>query len=173
MISYGVFNRIRETRLVSRHFRHHFNGTTPHNHLRGGHTMSFSGGCSCRAISYTITAEPVRGFQCQCRDCQRDTGGGHSSVFVFPRSAVELTGEVREISRTSDGGATKRKGFCANCGVPIYNKPDEKPEFIGIYVGSLDDATAFRPAVILYSSRGYAWDFLDPDVPKLAEWHPK
>jgi len=135
--------------------------------------MSFSGGCSCRAIRYTIAVEPVRGFQCQCRDCQRDTGGGHSSVFVFPRSAVELTGEVREISRTSDSGATKRKGFCANCGVPIYNKPDEKPEFIGIYVGSLDDATAFKPAVVLYSSRGYAWDFLAPEVPKLPEWHPK
>src|SRR6266581_1326488 len=104
--------------------------------------MSFSGGCSCGAVRFTIAAEPVRGFQCQCRDCQRDTGGGHSSVFVFPRSAVDITGEVCEISRSSDSGAMKRKGFCGNCGVPIYNKPDEKPEFIGIYVGSLDDATA-------------------------------
>ena len=57
--------------------------------------------------------------------------------------------------------------------MPIYNKPDEKPEFIGIHVGSLDDATAFRPAVVLYGSRGYAWIFCDPDVPKLPEWHPK
>ena len=80
---------------------------------------------------------------------------------------------MREISRTSDSGATKRKGFCANCGVPIYNKPDEKPEFIGIYVGSLDDATAFKPAVVLYCASGYAWDFLDPDVPKLPGWHPE
>src|SRR6266480_1555288 len=106
--------------------------------------MSFSGGCSCGAVRFTIAAEPVRGFQCQCRDCQKDTGGGHSSVFVFRRDAVDISGEVREISRTSDGGATKRKGFCGNCGVPIYNKPDEKPEFIGIYVGCLDDATAFK-----------------------------
>jgi len=135
--------------------------------------MSFSGGCSCRAIRYTIAAAPVRGFQCQCRDCQMDTGGGHSSVFVFARSAVDISGDVREISRRSDSGATKRKGFSANCGVPIYNKPDEKPEFIGIYVGSLDDATSFKPAVVLYCARGYAWDFLDPNVPKLPGWHPK
>jgi plasmid stabilization system protein ParE len=60
-----------------------------------------------------------------------------------------------------------------NCGVPIYNKPVDKPEFIGIYVGSLDDATAFKPAVVLYCARGYTWDFLDPDVPKLPGWHPK
>jgi hypothetical protein len=102
-----------------------------------------------------------------------DSGGGHSSVFVFSTHAFDITGEVREIARTSDRGATKRKGFCPNCGVSIYNKPDKSPEFIGIYVGSLDDAAAFKPAVVLYCSRGYAWDFLDPDVPKLPEWHPR
>jgi hypothetical protein len=41
---------------------------------------------------------------------------------------------------------------------------------IGIYVGSLDDATAFKPAAVFYNARGYGWDFLDPDVPKLPEW---
>jgi hypothetical protein len=133
--------------------------------------MRFSGGCSCRGICYQISAKPVRAFQCQCRDCQLDSGGGHSSVFVFPRSALDITGEVREIARTSDRGATKRKGFCPNCGVAIYNKPDNVPELIGIYVGSLDDATTFKPDIVLYNARGYAWDFLDPDVPKLAEWH--
>lgn len=134
--------------------------------------MNFSGGCSCRAVRYQISAKPVRAFQCQCRDCQLDSGGGHSSVFVFPRSALNLTGAVREIARTSDRGATKRKGFCPDCGVSIYNKPDNVPELIGIYVGTLDDATTFKPDVVLYNARGYAWDFLDPNVPKVAEWRP-
>ena len=134
--------------------------------------MGFSGGCSCGAVRYSIGAEPVRAFQCQCRDCQMDSGGGHSSVFVFPRAALELSGEVREIARTSDRGATKRKGFCPACGVSIYNKPDKFPDLIGIYVGSLDDATAFKPAAIFYAARGYAWDFLDPTVPRLPEWRP-
>ncbi|RXH11970.1 GFA family protein [Bradyrhizobium guangzhouense] len=134
--------------------------------------MDCSGRCACGAVRYTITAEPIRGFQCQCRDCQRDTGTGHSSVFVFPRNALSITGEVREIARSADGGAVKRKGFCPNCGSPIYNKPDDKPEFIGIYVGTLNDASTFKPSVALFCSRGYAWDHLDPDIPKLPEWHP-
>ena len=46
------------------------------------------------------------------------------------------------------------------------------PEFIGIYVGSLDGAVSFKPAIVLYASRGHAWDFLDPDIPKLPEWYP-
>jgi hypothetical protein len=135
--------------------------------------MGLSGGCWCGAVRYKVSAEPIRGFQRQCRDCQMDSGGGHASVFVFPRSAFEVSGEVREIARTSDRGARKRKGFCPTCGVSLYNKPDKSPEFIGTYVGSLDGAAAFKPAVVLYASRGYAWDFLDPDVPKLPEWHPE
>ena len=134
--------------------------------------MGFSGGCSCGAVRYAISAEPIRGFQCQCRDCQMDSGGGHSSVLVFSRATFEISGEVREIARTSDRGATKRKGFCPNCGVSVYNKPDKSPEFIGIYVGSLDGAVSFKPAIVLYASRGHAWDFLDPDIPKLTEWYP-
>jgi hypothetical protein len=133
--------------------------------------MGFSGGCSCGAVRYSISARAIRGFQCQCRDCQQDSGGGHASVLVFPSNAFEITGEVREIARTTDRNATKRKGFCPTCGVPLYNKPDRSPEFIGIYVGSLDDASSFKPAVVLYSAHGYPWDFLDPDIPKLPEWH--
>ena len=90
---------------------------------------------------------------------------------IFARRVRDI-GEVREIARTSDRRATKRKGFCPNCGVSLYNKPDRSPEFIGIYVGSLDGDVAFKPAVVLYAARGHAWDFLDPDVPRLPEWHP-
>ena len=133
--------------------------------------MDFSGRCACGAVRYTIAAAPIRGFQCQCSDCQRDTGSGHSSVFVFARNAVSVTGEVREIARTADSGAVKRKGFCPNCGSPIYNQPDEKPEYIGIYVGTLDDASTFKPSIVLFCSRGYDWDRLDPDIPKLPKWH--
>jgi hypothetical protein len=133
--------------------------------------MGFSGGCSCGAVRYDIAAPPVRAFQCQCRDCQKDSGGGHSSVFVFPRAAFAVTGEVREIARESDRGAIKRKGFCPGCGVAIYNKPDRVPDMIGIYVGSLDDATSFKPQAIFYAARGYAWDALDADVPRVPEWH--
>jgi hypothetical protein len=99
-----------------------------------------------------------------------DSGSGHSSVFVFLRASFVISGEVREIARTSDRGAAKRKGFCPLCGVAIYNKPDKHPDFIGIYVGSLDDPSTFKPTAIFYAARGHGWDFLDPDVPKVPEW---
>ena len=132
----------------------------------------YAGGCSCGAVRFEIAAEPLRGFQCQCRDCQRDTGSGHASVFVFPTAAMRITGHVTEILRTADSSAQKRKGFCGTCGSPIYNKPASKPDVLGVYVGTLDDPSSFKPQVVMFTSRGHAWDHLDPTLPKLPDMRP-
>ncbi len=130
--------------------------------------VPYTGGCSCGAVRFEIAAEPLRGFQCQCRDCQRDTGSGHASVLVFPRAAMRISGPVSEISRVADSGAQKLKGFCGSCGSPLYNKPVSKPDALGIYVGTLDDPSNFKPEVVMFTSRGLLWDHLDPTVPKLS-----
>jgi len=90
---------------------------------------------------------------------------------VFHRAAFHVEGSVKETARVSNAGRGKTKGFCGDCGSPIYNKPDSHPDLLGIYVGSLDDASQFRPTVVLFNSRGYPWDKLDPDVPRLPEWY--
>jgi hypothetical protein len=114
----------------------------------------------------------VRSFQCQCRECQRDTGGGHASVMVFPRAAMQITGDVAENPRTADSGALKRKGFCGNCGSPIYNMPQNVPDMIGVYVGTLDDPSGFEPEIVMFASRGHSWDHLDPALPKVPHMRP-
>jgi hypothetical protein len=38
---------------------------------------SYTGGCACGAIRYEINGEPVVMLDCQCRQCQRDSGTGH------------------------------------------------------------------------------------------------
>ena len=134
--------------------------------------ISYTGGCTCGAIRYEITADPVRSFQCQCRDCQRDTGGGHASVMVFPRAALGVTGDVTETLRTADSGEQKLKGFCGSCGSPLYNKPLSKPDMLGVYVGTLDDPSGFKPELVMFASRGHAWDHLDPALPKLPNMRP-
>ena len=95
--------------------------------------MAYVGGCSCGAVRYEITAEPIRGFQCQCRDCQRDSGSGHTSVWVFPRIAFKATGPLKDSVRVADSGDAKVKCFCEVCGSPICNKPVAKPDMLGLY----------------------------------------
>jgi len=92
---------------------------------------------------------------------------------VFNRAALKIEGSVAEISRDADSGNRKTMGFCGACGSPIYNQPESQPDLIGIYVGTLDDASAFQPSIVLFNARGYAWDKLDPDVPRRPHWHEK
>ncbi len=91
---------------------------------------------------------------------------------VFPRAALAVTGIVTETLRTADSGEQKLKGFCASCGSPLYNKPLSKPDMLGVYVGTLDDPSDFKPELVMFASRGHAWDHLDPALPKIPNMRP-
>lgn len=85
---------------------------------------------------------------------------------------MRINGPVKETSRTADTGEQKVKRFCGSCGSPLYNKPAAKPDMVGIYVGTLDDPSGFMPEMVMFASRGHAWDHLDPALPKLSNMRP-
>jgi hypothetical protein len=85
---------------------------------------------------------------------------------------MRVTGDVVENLRTADSGAEKRKGFCGKCGSPLYNKPQNVPDMIGVYVGTLDDSSGFKPELVMFTSSGHPWDHLDPALPKLPGMRP-
>jgi len=91
---------------------------------------------------------------------------------VFPTAAMQIAGDVVENLRTADSGAQKRKGFCGNCGSPLYNKPQNVPDMIGVYVGTLDDPSGFKPQIVMFASRGHSWDHLDPALPRVPNMRP-
>lgn len=85
---------------------------------------------------------------------------------------MQITGDVVEHLRTADSGAQKRKGFCGRCGSPLYNKPDNVPDMIGVYVATLDDPSGFKPQIVMFASHGHSWDHLDPALPKIPLMRP-
>jgi hypothetical protein len=125
----------------------------------------FRGGCLCGAIRYEITAEPMFGGHCQCRDCQHESGGGHTSFLAFPSDAVKLTGTPRFYESKADSGNTIRRGFCPICGSPVMAATVGLPGVMTISAGSLDDPSAFKPEFVCYTIRGNAWDHVDPALP--------
>ncbi|BCP54252.1 aldehyde-activating protein [Kaistia sp. 32K] len=126
-------------------------------------TESYSGGCACGAIRYETTSKPIVELHCQCRECQRRSGTGHSSYLTFAlRSEMTITGEVKEWQVAGESGNMKSHAFCPNCGAPVYLTFAAMPELIAVHATSLDDPTRFRPQFVTYSIRGYAWDTIDP-----------
>ena len=130
-------------------------------------TRTYSGGCACGAIRYETSSASVAEIHCQCRDCQKRSGTGHSSYLAFPRRIdVTITGEAKAWVVAGDNGNRKSHAFCPTCGTPVYLTFVDAPEPIAIHAGSLDDPGQFNPRMITYSIRGHAWDTMEASLQK-------
>jgi hypothetical protein len=128
-------------------------------------TKPFTGGCACGAIRYEASGEPIAESHCQCRDCQKRSGTGHSSNLVFPqRAEVRIAGEAAQWNLAGDSGNEKIHAFCPICGCPVYLTFVAMPELIAVHAASLDDPGRFRPGAVTYRIRGHAWDTIDPSL---------
>jgi hypothetical protein len=127
----------------------------------------YTGGCACGDVRYEVCDEPLFQNECQCRDCQHESGTGHGSYLSFPsRNNVKLEGAATHWDVVSDSGNVKTRGFCPRCGSPVYLTFSYAPEVFTVHAASLDDPSRYRPQAVTYISRGYPWDRLDPVLPK-------
>jgi len=125
----------------------------------------YTGGCACGAIRYEARSEPIVENHCQCRDCQKRSGTGHGSYLTFPsRESVKLSGEAKHWDIVGDSGNVKTRAVCPTCGSPVYLTFVAMPDLIAVHAASLDDPSRFKPRMVTYNVRGYAWDAIDPSL---------
>jgi hypothetical protein len=46
------------------------------------------------------------------------------------------------------------------------------PDLFSVHAASLDDTSQYRPQMVAYGVRGYAWDHLDPGLPRFDKMPP-
>lgn len=136
-------------------------------------SQTYTGGCACGAIRYEIPAEPLFMNHCQCRDCQRKSGTGHGSYLTFPNAGVKREGEAKHWDIVGDSGNVKTRAFCPTCGSPVYMTFAAMSDVFTVHAASLDDPGRFKPQVVTYGVRGYAWDHIDPALTKFDKMPPK
>jgi hypothetical protein len=85
---------------------------------------------------------------------------------------VKLTGKAAHWDIVGDSGNVKTRAFCPTCGSPVYLTFAAKPDLFTVHAASLDDPSRYMPQVVFYHVRGYAWDHLDPAVPKFDKMPP-
>jgi hypothetical protein len=128
---------------------------------------SFTGGCACGAIRYECSATPIFALNCHCRDCQRATGTAYASVLRVPTKAFRVTqGEPRFYTVTADSGNTVSRGFCPECGSPLFSRLSGMTDVVGVRAGSLDDPNWHRPAADIFTKSAQPWDYMNPELPK-------
>lgn len=130
------------------------------------------GGCNCGAVRYMLAGKPLVTAQCHCRNCQRQSGSAFSVNLVVRQSEVETSGELTTwVDRDTYSGNPVYRRFCGTCGSPIFSDLAESKGTTIIKLGTLDDPTAFAPAVSVWTTTRLCWVDL-PDGQKCFERNP-
>ncbi len=126
--------------------------------------LPFTGQCMCGTISYTCECEPMFSLLCQCTQCQKITGSGHSAQFAVDANKTEIEGLVKKYKLISDAGNSVESAFCPNCGNPIYKTTSMMPDTFVFHAATLDDQRFFKPKFVVNSGSGQLWDHIDPGI---------
>ncbi len=113
-----------------------------------------TGGCQCGAVRYRIsTVNPDSPHICHCRMCQRAVGGPFAALFNVPDTAIEWT---RGTPATWRSSAAATRGFCGECGAPLFYHGDDSGR-INLTIASLDDPEAYPPVGQVGSEGRLSW----------------
>ncbi len=129
--------------------------------------MSNEGGCLCGKIRYQCTEE-TGGGHCHCVDCRKSSGTGHCSHMMVPESGFSISGEVKFFDKPADSGNRVKRGFCPDCGSPVYSTNSGMPGSFFVRASSLDNVEHFKPQMVVYTDRAASWDHMDASLPRFA-----
>lgn len=116
-----------------------------------------NGSCSCGAVSFHVSGEPLQVSWCHCRDCRRQTGA--PAVVWAGLAAGDLTWQGSPAIRQSSPDVTRK--FCADCGTPISYEDQRLPGEIYIYAGLFDQADQLVPDRHAYTKSKLFWIHLE------------
>ena len=135
-------------------------------------TDNYTGGCACGAIRYNVAGEPMVMNDCQCRQCQRDSGTGHGSHLTFVGAPVKVTGEASFWETVGEGGTRKSRAFCPTCGSPVYLSFPDMAEVFVASAASLDDPSRYQPQLVMWTAAGQVWDHVSPTLLQFEKMPP-
>jgi hypothetical protein len=121
----------------------------------------------CGAVRYECVDTPLAMFNCHCRDCQRASGGAFVTVAVFHETALNIVqGQPKYHRLVGESGRWTDRGFCSECGTPLFAKGEVAPGYISIKPGSMDNTSWYRPTIDTWTPSAPVWLHLDPSIPK-------
>lgn len=132
----------------------------------------YEGGCLCGAIRYRLSGPSLFESQCCCRDCQKATGTGHTTIVGVHQSQLAVTGTLATYTNSGESGHSVTRHFCGQCGGRIFTSGSLPGEMIMIQAGSLDDPDAVEPQNVIYLKQAVRWDHFDPAIPRFEDYAP-
>ncbi|NBC37422.1 Gfa-like protein [Novosphingobium sp. FSY-8] len=133
---------------------------------------TYAGGCLCGDVRYALTGPSLFEQQCCCKDCQKATGTGHTTIIGVHQSQLAVTGTPATYTTHGESGGTVTRHFCGRCGGRLYTSGSLPGEVVMVQAGSLDDPDDVSPQAVIYLKQAVGWDHFDPAVPQFDHYAP-
>ena len=124
------------------------------------------GGCACGAVRYRLTSAPMFVHCCHCLDCQRQTGSAFVLNAMIETDRIELLqGAPAPVGVPTDSGRPHDVYRCPGCQTALWSDYGHRAFLRFVRIGTLDDPSALRPDVHIYTRSKVPWVGLPPEVP--------
>ena len=133
------------------------------------------GACTCGAVRYRMTSDPLVVHCCHCTWCQRETGSAFAVNAVVESDRVELlAGEVELVDTPSLSGRGQRIGRCPRCRVALWSHYAGGGDAVRfVRVGTLLEPGRLPPDVHIFTASKQPWVVLAEGVPAVAEYYDR
>ena len=129
------------------------------------------GGCSCGKVRYELLASPIRVHCCHCTDCQRQTGSAFVINAIIETSAIRIIRGALEAVPVPRVYAPHDIYRCRKCKVAVWSDYGRRPQLRFVRVGTLDDPSALRPDIHIYTATKVPWLRLPKGKPAFKEYY--
>ena len=135
-------------------------------------SASLAGRCSCGAVTYRLVSAPMFVHCCHCLDCQRQTGTAFALNALIEADRVEIfSGETQDFPQPTDSGRSHVIHRCLKCGTAIWSTHGGLPAIRFVRVGTLEQPSALKPDVHIYTRSKQPWVVLPESVPAFESYY--
>jgi hypothetical protein len=127
--------------------------------------VPLEGGCTCGAVRYRLTSDPLFVHCCHCLNCQRQTGSAFVINVLIETDRVELRGgEPQPVAVPRNGGEKQTIWRCPTCQIAVFSEYT-RPEIRFVRAGTLDDPATVAPDVHIFTRSKLPWVTIPDSVP--------
>jgi hypothetical protein len=128
--------------------------------------MALEGGCACGDVRYRLTSAPMFNHCCHCLDCQRQTGSAFVLNALIETDRIEiLKGGPESTAVPTESGGPHDIWRCARCLTALWSDYGRRPNLRFVRMGTLDDPSALKPDVHIFTRSKLPWVGLPADTP--------
>lgn len=120
-----------------------------------------TGKCACGGVKYKVTGDLRSVSNCHCEPCRRITGHHMAATAT---TVADIDFESKETLQWYASTPTVDYGFCNQCGSSLFWRAADKPDFVSITAGTLDQPTGLRTYEALFVAEAGDYHQRDPSL---------